>query len=108
MDGESARLRARRIEAGWRGSADATNGGVHSSSAQREREEGEGLKGRRRFPCSREDKGGAQTPRIAGMSDAWRSSPASTIAGLGMGKTLKTLELSLLTRLNDFDSSLTH
>jgi len=71
------------------------NGGVHSSSAQREREEGEGMEGRRRFPCSREDKGGAQTPRIAGMSDAWRSSPASTVAGHGMGKTVKTLELTV-------------
>ena len=60
-----------------------------------------------KVPCSREDKGGAQTPRNAGMSDAWRSSPASTVAGVGMGKTVKTLELSLLTRLNDFNSSLT-
>ena len=41
------------------------------------------------------------------MSDAWRSSPESTVAGVGMGKTVKTLELSLLTRLNDFYSSLT-
>ena len=41
------------------------------------------------------------------MSDAWRSSPASTVAGVDMGNTVKTLELSLLTRLNDFDSSLT-
>ena len=83
--------------------AGATNDdGSNSSLLARARpssEEGEGLEGRRRFPCSREDKGGAQTPRIAGMSDAWRSSPASTVAGLGMGKTVKTLELSPLTRL---------
>jgi hypothetical protein len=47
------------------------------------------MEGRRRFPCSREDKGGAQTPRIAGMSDVWRSSPASTVAGRGMGKNIE-------------------
>ena len=40
---------------------------------------------RRSFPGLREDKGGAWRTRIAGMIDAWRSSPASTVAGRGMG-----------------------
>ena len=87
--GFGARLRGSECEGSKRGSevwparrAAASS----SSSAQCEREEGEGMEGRRRFPCSREDKGGAQTPRIAGMSDAWRSFPASTVADRGMGK----------------------
>ena len=41
-------------------------------------------------------------------SEQKRAELVAPVAGVGMGKTVKTLELSLLTRLNDFYSSLTH
>jgi len=84
--GEAREVLARGIEAGWRATAGTTSGGVqHELCATRTRGRRR-LERRRSFPGLREDKGGARRTRIAGMIDAWRSSPASTVAGRGMGE----------------------
>ena len=62
--GEVARLWVRGIEAGTTGMADVANGGrparaLRNAGVRKEK----GREGMRSFQCSREDKGGAQTPR---------------------------------------------
>ena len=84
MDGESARLRARRIEAGRRAVAGATNGGDSARLGSHELEDGDGREGRDgagRFEVVREVKSGAQK--------RWPtrgSSPPATVAGMASGR----------------------
>ena len=73
--GEARELGARRIRAGQRGTAGRASVGALLVLCSRELEEGDEGKGRedrRSFQGVREDKGGAQRARFAGMLDAWR------------------------------------
>ena len=75
-----------------------------------ELEDGDGRGGRDgagRFEGVREDTSRGQTSRIAGIADAWRRRRRAQAPVWPASVTVETLELSLLTRLNDFDSSLT-
>ena len=97
---EVAQLGVRRIEAGRRAVAGATNGGDSARLGSHELEDGDGREGRDgagRFEVVREVKSGA---RRRPQSPVWRR-------GVTVTSTVETLELSLLTRLNDFNSSLT-
>ena len=78
MDGESARLRARRIEAGRRAVAGAANGGDSAQLGSCEVEERERLRWTGSFEaCVREEKSGAQA-RLPTRGAA----PTSTVAGM--------------------------
>ena len=77
--GEAREVRARRIRAGWQGTAGGASDGARLVLCSRELEEwdeGKGREDRRSFQGVREDKGGARRARFAGMLNAWRSSPA--------------------------------
>ena len=84
MDGEAVQLGVRRIEAGRRAVADATNGGDSARLGSHELEDEDGRGGRDgagRFEVVREVKSGAQT--------RWPtrgSSPPATVAGIASGR----------------------
>ena len=105
VDGEAAQLWVRRIEAGRRDVAGATNGGDSARLRSHELEDGDGRGGRDgagRFEGVREVKSGAHT--------RWPtrgSSPPATVAGMASGVIVTNTVETLFLRLNDFCPSLT-
>ena len=79
LRGEVARLQARRIEAGWRALAGATNDDGSSSSLRyanaRKEKVADGMGS---FEASARIR--APTPRSGAIADVWTSSPAATAA----------------------------
>ena len=108
LRGEVAQLGVRRIEVGRRGLAGATSDGdfarfcsLELDLAQR-KENGE-----RNGSFKASTRIRAPTPRSGAIADAWRRRRRAQAPVWPASVTVEMLELSLLTRLNDFDSNLT-